>query len=145
MKSKVSIVRYPSPILLKECSEVKYNKSFFEKNLKRFQVACILNNGVAVAAPQLGIPSRFFYYSYGGESFMAINPEIKLLSEATEGHLEGCLSLPGRQYKVERSLSLEWEYMDSDGNVHLEKASGWKARIIQHEIDHLDGICICDK
>jgi peptide deformylase len=132
-------------VLLNKCSEVKYTEKFFEKNLRTFQVACMLNNGVAVAAPQLGIPLRFFYYSYNGESFMAINPEIKMLSDATESHLEGCLSIPGKQYSIERSTSLEWKYMDEKQIVHEETAEGWKARIIQHEIDHLDGICICDK
>lgn len=125
------------------CTEVTDNSPM--ENFSRFKASCLINNGVAVAAPQLGITLRYFYFNYNKQSFMAINPKINSLSEGSERAFEGCLSIPGKVYEITRHTSLNWSYMDENGVSHTEDVSGWKARIIQHEVDHLNGICIVDK
>jgi len=143
--NKYRIVRYPSKCLSTFCDEVKINDNSPLENFSRFKASCLINKGVAVAAPQLGITLRYFYFNYNGESFMAVNPKINSASERSESAFEGCLSIPGKVYEISRHLSLNWSYVDQEGIEYTEDVSGWKARIIQHEVDHLNGICIVDK
>lgn len=134
-------------MLTKRCSEVDVHNDLqsISTQLNRFRSACVINNGIGVAAPQLGISKRFFLYHYAGRSFIAVNPIIEHASEASESILEGCLSIPGKQYQVSRSKLVTVKYVALDGELISETLDGLPARIIQHEIDHLDGICICDK
>lgn len=143
--NKYRIVRYPSECLSAVCHEVQPDDNSPAKNLSRFKASCLINKGVAVAAPQLGITLRYFYFRFESESFMAINPRINSVSEGSESAFEGCLSIPGKVYEISRHSSLNWSYTDENGVQWNEDAYGWKARIIQHEIDHLNGICIADK
>ena len=143
--NKYRIVRYPSDYLSTVCSEVADDDSSPADNFSRFKASCLINRGVAVAAPQLGITLRYFYFRFDNESFMAINPKINSVSEGSESAFEGCLSIPGKVYEISRHSSLNWSYTDQKGVKWSEDAYGWKARIIQHEIDHLNGICIADK
>jgi peptide deformylase len=142
-----SIVQYPAKILTTRCSEVDVDSGLkpISTQLNRFRSACVINKGVGVAAPQLGVSKRFFLYHHGGRSFIAVNPIIEHASEASECALEGCLSLPGRQYQVSRPKVVTVKYVALDGELISETLDGFAARIFQHEIDHLDGICICDK
>lgn len=140
-----SIVKYPAKVLSTKAEEIFFSKEYFDEQFRKFRLANHLNGGVAVAAPQMGISSRFFFYDYEGEVFMAINPVLNELSEETVVAEEGCLSLPGKSFQIERSVKVNWTFMDGDGETHTEDVEGWKARIIQHECDHLDGICISDK
>jgi peptide deformylase len=143
--NKYRIIRYPSECLASVCEEVEDGDTSAIDNFSRFKASCLINKGVAVAAPQLGITLRYFYFRFDNESFMAINPKINSVSEGSESAFEGCLSIPGKVYQIERHTSLNWSYTDQNGARWNEDASGWKARIIQHEIDHLNGICIADK
>ncbi|HCW93290.1 MAG TPA: peptide deformylase, partial [Flexistipes sinusarabici] len=73
-----------------------------------------------------------------------INPEV-LEYEGEQTGEEGCLSLPGEYADVKRAEWIRYKYIDENGDEHLQEATGLRARVIQHEVDHLDGILFIDK
>jgi peptide deformylase len=76
---------------------------------------------------------------------LMINPSITKKSDEKNIDEEGCLSLPGLMGKVERSREIEVEWLDIKGKKMKKTISGYGARVVQHEVDHLDGVMICDK
>lgn len=106
--------------------------------------------GVGLAAPQIGVNRRLVVSNETGDrenkelEEVYINPEIIAQEGSVRGE-EGCLSLPGIHAKVLRAQKVKVRYLDLDGETHEVEAEDWKARIFQHEIDHLDGILILDK
>jgi peptide deformylase len=101
--------------------------------------------GVGLAGPQVGVMERIFVYEASEEdSGVLINPKIVERSEEIQTDDEGCLSLPGLYYPVERSYSIVVEGRDGEGNPVTIEAEDYKARIFQHEIDHLDGVLFID-
>jgi peptide deformylase len=103
--------------------------------------------GVGLAAPQLGVSQRLLVYRVGpGAPVIALaNPEIEWTSEDAETFEEGCLSIPGVLVDVERPLHVRVRASDEEGNERRVEASGLEARVIQHEMDHLDGVLILDR
>lgn len=103
--------------------------------------------GVGLAAPQLGVSQRLLVYRLGHEAPLVplVNPRLEWSSEEREVMEEGCLSLPGVHVDVERALHVRVAAKDEDGEDRLVEASGLEARVIQHEIDHLDGVLILDR
>jgi len=105
------------------------------------------NNGVGLAANQIGIPRRVAVVDVGDddpEPLVLINPRIVQTSEVTETAEEGCLSIPEIYADVERPLAVTVEALDLDGRACQRQVSGFKARAVQHEIDHLDGVLFLD-
>lgn len=105
--------------------------------------------GCGLAAPQVGLSYRIFVTNYVSPYLkefkgVCIDPEIIEHSETTVNELEGCLSLPGLQERVERWEWVKVRYKDTDDQVHEDKFEGLLSRIAQHEIDHLDGIVFID-
>lgn len=104
--------------------------------------------GVGLAAPQVGILKRVIVIDNrdeeNGKRFYMINPEI-IEKEGIEVGMEGCLSVPGKQGTVERSKDIKVKYNDLSGEEKILEAEDFLARILQHEIDHLDGILYTDK
>src|ERR687896_535704 len=90
--------------------------------------------GVGLAAPQVGVMERIFVWEVGEEHGVVINPEITVRSDDTEEAEEGCLSLPGIYYPVERSASVRVEGTDLEGNPVVLEADELLARVCQHEI-----------
>ena len=103
--------------------------------------------GVGLAANQVGNLNRVLVYRVQQESAVAalINPEIEWSGRETETLEEGCLSLPAVLVDVERPIHVRVRALDPDGRPLLIEASGLEARVIQHEIDHLDGVLILDR
>jgi peptide deformylase len=103
--------------------------------------------GVGLAAPQIGISQRLLVYGVGPDAplIALANPEIEWLSEETEVGEEGCLSIPGIAVDVERAVHVRVRAVDETGEERSVEASGLEARVIQHEIDHLDGVLILDR
>ena len=100
--------------------------------------------GVGLAAPQIGVLRRIFIVSYQDIYLECINPVIsKLKGKAID--TEGCLSVKGRSGNVERPTSLVLDAFDRNGTPYSLKINGYLARIICHEYDHLDGILYIDK
>lgn len=103
--------------------------------------------GVGLAATQLGVLHRVLVYkAYIDDPVTAlVNPEIEWMSEELELGDEGCLSLPGVHVEVERHARLRVRARDESGDQVEVEAEGLEARVIQHEIDHLDGVLILDR
>jgi peptide deformylase len=103
--------------------------------------------GVGLAATQLGVLHRVLVYrAYTDDPLTAlVNPVIEWAGEERETAEEGCLSLPGVHVEVERHVRLRARARDPLGEQIVVEAEGLEARIIQHEIDHLDGILILDR
>ena len=106
-------------------------------------------HGVGLAAPQLGILRRLLVYRLAadGEPRVIVNPELSDLSDETETDSEGCLSLLGGevQVPVARSVRLVMTGLDGSGEPVRIEAEGLEARVLQHEVDHLDGVLIFDR
>ncbi|HWF64977.1 MAG TPA: peptide deformylase [Rhizomicrobium sp.] len=113
-------------------------------------------NGAGLAAPQVHVPLRIVVFQAPGERSdpglseaerydhtapltVLINPEIAILSQETEGGWEGCLSVPGLRGWVERPVHIRYRGLTPDGQILTREARGFHARVVQHEVDHLDG------
>ncbi|GAB1422071.1 peptide deformylase [Anaerolineales bacterium] len=115
--------------------------------------------GVGLAAPQVAISQRLIvvrlpdeseedresYQDQAGQVYVFANPKIIKQSKETVKGVEGCLSLPGIYGEVDRYENIVVTGQDRHGNDARIKASGWLARVFQHEIDHLDGILFIDR
>jgi peptide deformylase len=103
--------------------------------------------GVGLAAPQVGKSIRFMIAENKetGEIRPYVNPQIVEFSSDKDVGPEGCLSFPGLYGDVVRSKSITVRYQDLDFNTIEEEASGFYARVLQHEIDHLNGVLLIDR
>jgi peptide deformylase len=103
--------------------------------------------GIGLAATQLGTLHRVLVYRVEHDSPVnaLVNPEIEWSGKDTEWMEEGCLSLPGVHVDVERPIHVRVKARDARGEPLTIEASGLEARVIQHEIDHLDGVLILDR
>lgn len=104
--------------------------------------------GVGLAAPQVGVPLRVIVIDPREPDvvpFALVNPEIVALSDEVERSEEGCLSIPGLKEIVERSVTVKIEGLNRDGEAIVVEAEGLLARVLQHEVDHLDGILFIDR
>lgn len=103
--------------------------------------------GVGLAANQVGELRRMLVYRVDEESgYQAlVNPQIEWFSEEKEPGFEGCLSLPEVSLEIERPVSIRVRAHDRWGNEQSFEAEGLEARVIQHEVDHLDGVLILDR
>lgn len=105
-------------------------------------------DGVGLAAPQVGIGQRVIVVDPRDESvepFALVNPQIQRASDDTEKGEEGCLSLPGLKEMVERPTTVTVTGLSDAGEPVTIEAEGLLARILQHEIDHVDGILFIDR
>lgn len=143
---KLKLLPDSDPILrLKAKTITVFDKSL--KDLKNNMLFTMdLEGGVGLAAPQIGQSISMFVMRplpEDAKAYYFINPKI-LTKGKLELKNEGCLSLKGETYCVERSTKILVEYQDLDGQTILREFEGWKARIFQHEYDHLMGVLISD-
>ena len=110
------------------------------------------NGWVGLAAPQVWVNKRLIVVSLlrdrDDEDFktiMMLNPEILEHSETTDKEEEGCLSVPGAKWKVERFLTIKLKYLDNKWKEKMLRLNGLSARIVQHEIDHINWVLFVDK
>jgi peptide deformylase len=103
--------------------------------------------GVGLAATQLGVMHRVLVYKVGEDGLLAalVNPKLEWAGDDAEEAEEGCLSLPGVHVDVERPVRVRVRARDEHGDKLVIEASGLEARVIQHEMDHLDGVLILDR
>jgi peptide deformylase len=103
--------------------------------------------GLGLAATQLGVMHRLFVYRVGADAPLVavVNPRVEWSSEEREEAEEGCLSLPRVAVDVERPLHVRVSAQDEHGDRIVLEASGLEARVIQHEMDHLDGVLILER
>ena len=109
--------------------------------VNRLRAACSSGwvDGCGLAAIQIGIPLRFAWYKWGDTEYTLVNPEIISTHGKHKAKKEGCLSIPGKWLKAKRYSKIKYT---TDGKK--KTAKGLRAQIIQHEIDHMNGILIDD-
>lgn len=151
------IVQTPHPALTAPNSEVlmnEFNTPELTKILKDMKKALdAQDDGVAIAAPQIGINKRIFLVSekvfkpeqLPFESLVYINPVITKLSKTKKSMDEGCLSVRWKYGKVERHTQATVTAFNEQGKKFIRGATGLLAHIFQHETDHLEGILFIDK
>ena len=137
---------YGDPVLRTEARAVDTFDEALRAEVER--MGHLMNDalGIGLAATQVGVPHRVLVYRVEPDSPVnaLINPEILWTSKDAETMEEGCLSLPSVHVDVERPIHLRVRAKDEHGDDVLIEASGLEARVIQHEIDHLDGVLFID-
>ena len=149
----LKIARMGHPVLLRRCDPVPDPTA---PEIRRL-VADMLETmedapGVGLAAPQVHIPLRLFVFRVPGDrtaidpddvavgNSVLINPELVPIGDTRVLGWEGCLSIPGLRAAVPRAARVRYRGLDCDGNVVEREVSGFHARVVQHEYDHLDGV-----
>lgn len=141
----LEILNYKNPILRKKSEEVKEITQEVRRLALDMQETMIKNKGLGLAAPQIGKLQRIIVVQTERGPRVLINPQILKKTKEVEILEEGCLSFPGIFLKIKRPRGVEVKALDEDGGGILIKDDKFLARILQHEIDHLDGILIIDK
>ncbi len=143
-----TLVKTNDPILRERSREVdvaEIQTQEFKELIADMKETMKADNGVGLAAPQIGISKRLITVDTPQGSMAFINPVITKLSRRQINSEEGCLSVPGVFGIVKRSRQVIVQAIDEDGQEIEIKATGLTSTIFQHEIDHLDGILFIDK
>ncbi|HVY17534.1 MAG TPA: peptide deformylase [Rhodopila sp.] len=149
----LKIARMGHPVLIRKCDPVADPGAPEIRRLVDDMMETMMDApGVGLAAPQVFAPLRLFVFRVPGgrasldpddteqDNTVLINPEVELIGEERVVGWEGCLSIPGLRAVVPRAKRIRYRGTDCDGNVIAREASGFHARVVQHEYDHLDGI-----
>ncbi len=141
------VVKFGDPVLKSKASPVTDISPELRAEVERMIAIMRDGMGVGLAATQLGVLRRLLVFQAGPDSepTALLNPEIEWASGELVVAEEGCLSLPGVSLDVERPLHARVIGLDLDGEPVRVEASGLEARVLQHEIDHLDGVLILDR
>jgi peptide deformylase len=141
------VVKFGDPVLKSRASEVHEFGPELRAEVDRMIHIMQDGMGVGLAATQLGVLRRILVFQAGpdNEPLGLVNPKIEWMSDEEAIAEEGCLSLPRVTMDVERPLHARFTGRDIDGEPVVLEASGLEARVLQHEIDHLDGILILDR
>ncbi|MBE6182452.1 MAG: peptide deformylase [Rikenellaceae bacterium] len=149
------IVIFGSEILRKPCEEITPEYPELNKLIEDMFLTLTEAEGVGLAAPQIGKNIRLFIVDctpWGEDDpecrdykRVFINPKIYAVSEETGLFNEGCLSLPGLHEDVRRPIAIRMRYLDENFVEHDEEFSGYRARVIQHEYDHIEGVVFTDR
>ena len=141
----LKIEKYPSKILLKPNQKVEVIDEKIKKLISDMEETMYAAEGRGLAAPQVGVNLQIIVVDSGDKLQAFVNPEIIKTSKKSEIMEEGCLSLPGIEVKVKRFWQIEVKTLNIEGKEIKFKTEGLLARIIQHEIDHLNGKLILDR
>src|SRR3954466_9327570 len=141
------VVKYGDPALRSRAREIDRFDEALVEEVRRMGRLMHDAYGIGLAATQLGVMHRLLVYRTELEGAVAalVNPVLEWHSKEKESSEEGCLSLPGVGVEVERPVHVRVSALDEFGNPILVEASGLEARVIQHEMDHLDGVLILDR
>jgi peptide deformylase len=141
------VIKFGNPVLKSKASPVREFGSELRAEVERMVAIMRDAMGVGLAATQLGVLRRLLVFQAGPDSepTALVNPEVEWVSGEAVVAEEGCLSLPRVSMDVERPLHARFSGFDVDGDPVWIEASGLEARVLQHEIDHLDGILILDR
>lgn len=139
----LKIKKYPDPILKEKCEEVKEVTEEIKKLVDDMIETMKKNDGAGLAAPQVGVLKKVIVVETEKGPVGFVNPKIVKKSKETMIEEEGCLSFPGLWLKIKRRKGVDIEALDGDGKK--VRAENLLASILQHEIDHLDGILFIDR
>lgn len=147
-KTMLKLIKYPNELLRRKTREVKVSELKDPKlRLMVFDMVKMMDTekGVGLAATQVASNLRICTIKIGEETYILINPKIKSSSRKKDIFEEGCLSFPGKFFSVERPIKVKVQARDMEGKKFKIKADGLLARVLQHEIDHLEGILVIDR
>lgn len=146
---KLPVYLYGHPVLRKVSEEIAPDYPDLKKLIEDMYTTMYASEGVGLAAPQIGRNDRIVvidadsvaesFPECAGRKLTLINPKIEILEGESVTRGEGCLSLPGLSENVSRVEHIRLRWVDEDFNQHEEEMSGFLARIVQHECDHLEG------
>ena len=139
------IRQYGDRVLRMKAREVERYDEELERLVGRMTALMHEAQGVGLAATQVGVLRRLFVFVNDGEDRVLVNPVISKRSKATETEEEGCLSLQGVLVPVERAVDVTIEGTDVNGEPLRFEFELPTARVVQHELDHLDGVLIIDR
>jgi len=142
-RKSLSLRLYPDSALRAQCEPVDRFDSSLADIFEEMLALMRANNGIGLAGPQVGLTKRLFVAELEGKMLCIANPVIHVRS-GQDRMSEGCLSLPGMQVEMDRALQVEVHGYDAHGRKRKHEAQGLWGRVMQHEIDHLDGVLICD-
>ena len=139
--------KYGDPVLRSRALEIDRFDDALVEEVRRMGRLMHDAYGIGLAATQVGVLRRLLVFQAGSDSepTALVNPEVEWLSGETVVAEEGCLSLPRVSMDVERPLHARFSGLDVDGEPVRIEASGLEARVLQHELDHLDGVLILDR
>ena len=138
---------YGDPVLRSRAREIDVFDAALADEVQRMGNLMDDALGIGLAATQLGVMHRLLVYRVEPDAPLGVlvNPEFEYKSDDVETMEEGCLSLPGVIVDVERPVHIRVSARDEHGEAIAIEASGLEARVIQHEVDHLDGVLILDR
>ncbi|MDE6109593.1 MAG: peptide deformylase [Muribaculaceae bacterium] len=146
---KLPVYLYGHPVLRKQAADVAPGREGLAELLTNMFETMYASEGVGLAAPQVGLSERIVvidadpvaenFPECAGRKLVLINPEIEVLDGERVTRGEGCLSLPGLSENVARTEHIRLRWLDENFEPHEEEISGFLARIVQHECDHLEG------
>ncbi|MHB8871550.1 MAG: peptide deformylase [Candidatus Doudnabacteria bacterium] len=143
------IILHPNKILRTKTKKLKFPLSPADRKLIKDMLDTVKHeDGIGLAAPQVNQNVAMVVInleSMGLKPFVLLNPEVLKASKKKNIMEEGCLSIPGVFGMVSRPEEIEFEAQDIDGNKFGAKVDGMLSKVIQHEIDHINGILIIDK
>jgi len=138
------VVKTPDPILNKVCRPVEKFDEKLAQLIDDMFDTMYEQDGCGLAAPQIGILRRICVIDVGDGPIELVNPEI-ISTEGEQFETEGCLSCPGESAVTKRPFTVRVKAQDRNGNWHIYKGEGLKARCFCHELDHLDGYLFTDR
>ncbi|MEO0234080.1 MAG: peptide deformylase [candidate division WOR-3 bacterium] len=138
------IRKYPDPVLRIKSEEIKTFDKTLKNIINAMKEGMLLEEGIGLAANQIGITKRIILIGDEKEIYVMVNPVITWFSEEKEKMMEGCLSFIDLNVNISRSKSVKVKYFDENGNPKENTFDGIYARAIQHEVDHINGILIVD-
>jgi len=148
---KLPIVAYGDPVLKKVCAPIENDYPNLNELIENMWETMYNASGVGLAAPQVGLPIRLFVVDTGENDdeprYKKVFINAQILEETGEpwGFTEGCLSIPDIREEVFRKPNILISYYDENWAQHEEEVSGFAARVIQHEYDHIEGKLFTDK
>ena len=143
----LKVKTYPDPLLKKKTEPLTQFGPEEQKLFDDMIETMVAEDGVGLAAPQVGISKRILIASptmTRGEEYVFVNPEV-FEARGRELGLEGCLSLPGISGEITRAKAIRFRALDRRGRPLEMEVKDFFARIIQHEVDHLNGILLIDR
>ena len=146
---RLPVYLYGHPVLRKECSDLAPDREGLKELVDNMFATMYASEGVGLAGPQVGLAERIVvidadpvkdsFPECAGRKFVLINPTVEILDGDKITRSEGCLSLPGLSEDVPRVEHIRLTWVDENFQPHEEEISGFLARIVQHECDHLEG------
>jgi peptide deformylase len=148
---KLPIVAYGDPVLKKVCTPIDENYPDLQQLISNMFETMYNASGVGLAAPQIGLPIRLFIVDTRGddeeEAYKRVFINAEIIEESGEpwAFNEGCLSIPEVREDIMRKPNILISYYDENWKKYTAKVSGFPARVIQHEYDHIEGKLFTDK